>query len=84
MTRKIEKTFTVAVPVERAWEAFADSHERSQWEAAEFVIDPRPGGAVRWVLPGIETTGRVEEVDLEYVRDGERRHGAGDLAGASF
>ncbi len=63
MTPRVEKTFTVAVPIERAWEAFADSHERSQWEAAEYEIDPRPGGLVRWVLPGVEATGRVEEAE---------------------
>ncbi len=63
MSRKVAKTFVVAVPVERAWSAFADSHERSQWEAAEYEIDPCPGGLVRWTLPGIEATGRVEEVD---------------------
>ena len=63
MTRKVEKVFTVAVPISRAWEAFADSHERSQWEAAEYEIDPRPDGIVRWKLPGVEATGRVEEAD---------------------
>jgi uncharacterized protein YndB with AHSA1/START domain len=63
VTSRIEKTFTVAVPIERAWSAFADSHERSQWEASEYEIDPRPGGVVRWSLPGIEATGRVEEAD---------------------
>ena len=59
---KYERTFTVGVPVARAWEAFADSHERSQWEACEYEIDARPGGRVHWVLPGIESNGRVEEV----------------------
>ena len=54
--RKIEKVFTVEVPIERAWRAFADSHERSQWEAATYEIDPVPGGRVHWTLPGIEST----------------------------
>jgi uncharacterized protein YndB with AHSA1/START domain len=63
VTRKVEKVFTVAVPIERAWSAFADSHERSQWEAVEYEIDARPGGIVHWKLPGIETHGRVEEAD---------------------
>ncbi len=63
MSKKIEKTFVVAVPQARAWHAFVDSHERSQWEADPYEIDPRPGGAVRWQLPGIETTGVVEQVD---------------------
>jgi uncharacterized protein YndB with AHSA1/START domain len=67
VTRKVEKAFTVAVPIERAWSAFADSHERSQWEAAQYEIDPRPGGIVRWTLPGVETTGRVEEADPPHL-----------------
>jgi uncharacterized protein YndB with AHSA1/START domain len=67
VTKKVEKTFTVAVPVARAWEAFADSHERSQWEAVEYEIDPRPGGLLRWTLPGIEATGRVEEVQVHHL-----------------
>jgi uncharacterized protein YndB with AHSA1/START domain len=61
MTDKIEKTFELRVSPARAWELFADSHERSQWEALEYEIEPTPGGQVRWSLPGIETTGRVEE-----------------------
>lgn len=65
MGKSIEKVFSVAVPVERAWAAFADGAERSQWEASVYEIDPRPGGAVHWELPGIESFGRVEEVD-EY------------------
>ena len=57
-----ERTFTVEVPVERAWAAFADSAERSQWEAATYEIDPTPGGRIHWVLPGVEATGEVVEV----------------------
>ncbi len=60
-TNRIEKTFELQVSPARAWELFADSQERSQWEALEYEIDPRPGGEVRWSLPGIETTGHVEE-----------------------
>jgi uncharacterized protein YndB with AHSA1/START domain len=67
--RSIEKVFTVAVPVERAWAAFADGAERSKWEASTYEIDPRPGGAVHWTLPGHDTVGRVEEVvPLERLR----------------
>ena len=61
LDKKIEKVFTVRVPVERAWAAFADPRERSQWEAAEYEIEATPGGRVRWTLPGIESIGRVEE-----------------------
>jgi uncharacterized protein YndB with AHSA1/START domain len=62
MTPAFERTFTVEVPLERAWAAFADSAERSQWEAATYEIDPTPGGRVRWELPGLEATGEVVEV----------------------
>ncbi len=65
MSHRVEKTLVVAVPVARAWRAFADSRERSQWEAVEFEIDPRPGGRVRWTLPGMECRGRVVEVEPE-------------------
>ena len=51
MSGRIEQTFVVAVPVERAWEAFTDSEERSRWEAPEYEIDPRPGGKLRWTIP---------------------------------
>ena len=62
MSRKFEKTFVVHVPLARAWQAFAETQERSRWEANPFEIEARPGGRVRWELPGIETTGRVLEV----------------------
>ena len=51
MSGRIEQTFVVAVPVERAWQAFTDSEERSRWEAPEYEIDPRPGGKLRWTIP---------------------------------
>jgi len=51
MSGRIEQTVVVAVPVERAWEAFTDSEERSRWEAPEYEIDPRPGGKLRWTIP---------------------------------
>jgi len=65
MTRKIEKTFTVGVPVARAWNAFVDGEERSKWEANDYEIEPVPGGKVRWTLPGLESNGRVEAVEAE-------------------
>jgi uncharacterized protein YndB with AHSA1/START domain len=74
----IEKVFTVAVPRARVWRAFTDSHERSQWEAEVYEIDPVPGGKVHWILPGIEAHGVVEEVEpyerLSH-REGDGPHG---------
>ena len=63
MSRKFEKTFEVAVPVSRAWQAFADSHERSQWEACVYEIEPRPGGRVYWRVGAYECTGEVQEAE---------------------
>ena len=65
MSRKIEKTFTVRVPVGRAWEAFVDGDERSKWEASTYEIEPVPGGKVHWTLPGLESEGHVEAVEHE-------------------
>ena len=62
--KQVEHTFVVAVPVERAWSAFTDSHERSQWEAPEYEIDPQPGGKLHWRIPPWPTVeGEVLEVD---------------------
>lgn len=64
MTRQIEQTVVVAVPVERAWQAFTDSEERSKWEAPEYQIDPRPGGKLRYSIPPWPAVdGEVLEVD---------------------
>jgi uncharacterized protein YndB with AHSA1/START domain len=61
---ELEHTFVVAVPVERAWAAFTDSHERAQWEAPTYEIDPQPGGKLRWRIPPWDTVeGEVLEVD---------------------
>jgi len=62
--KQVEHTFVVAVPVERAWSAFTDSHERSQWEAPEYEIDPQPGGKLHWRIPPWPTVeGEVLEVE---------------------
>jgi uncharacterized protein YndB with AHSA1/START domain len=62
---KLEKSFVVAVPRARVWDAFTDAEERAKWDAATCEIDLRPGGAFNWSLPNIESTGRVEEVEPE-------------------
>jgi uncharacterized protein YndB with AHSA1/START domain len=62
MTARVEKVFEVALPVARVWRAFAESEERSQWEADPFEIEARPGGRVHWELPGMACEGRVVEV----------------------
>jgi uncharacterized protein YndB with AHSA1/START domain len=63
-SNRVEQTFVVAVPIERAWTAFTDGAERAQWEAPEYEIDARPGGKVRWTIPPWPSVhGEVLEVD---------------------
>jgi uncharacterized protein YndB with AHSA1/START domain len=62
--RKIEKSFVVAVPRERAWAAFTDPAELQCWQACEYEIDARPGGKLRWrIPPWPPVDGEVVEVD---------------------
>lgn len=64
--RAIQKSFVVAVPRERAWQAFTDPAQRSCWEAPVYEIDPRPGGKVRWEIPPWPPVeGEVLEVEPE-------------------
>lgn len=63
MSGEIEKAFEVAVPVARAWQAFTQSEQLRLWQAPEYEIDARPGGRVRYGMPGFPAVeGRVEEV----------------------
>lgn len=69
----INKTFVLAVPVERAWQLFTDGDERAKWEADVYDIDAVEGGKFRWALPGLECEGIVEEVRLnKLLRQTER------------
>jgi uncharacterized protein YndB with AHSA1/START domain len=73
MQARVEKRFAVPLPVGRVWRAFAETRERSQWEADPFEIEARPGGRVHWRLPGVECEGRV----LEVVPERLLRHSEG-------
>jgi uncharacterized protein YndB with AHSA1/START domain len=62
--RAIEKRFVVAVPPERAWQAFTDPEELRRWQAPVYEMDPRPGGKLRWEIPPWPAVdGEVVEVD---------------------
>lgn len=64
MSRKFETTFSVAVPVARAWEAFTEPDELSVWTHGMDLFEARPGGRVRYELEGYPTVeGTVEEVE---------------------
>jgi uncharacterized protein YndB with AHSA1/START domain len=67
MSDKYERTFAVAVPVERAWRAFTNQEELEAWWAPEVrEFDPRPGGRVHYAMPGFaEVEGTVEELEPE-------------------
>ena len=68
MSETIEKTLVVAVPREKVWRAFADSKERSMWEATIYEIDPRPGGRLHYEFPdGTTNDGLVLEVSARTV-----------------
>lgn len=79
---RLEHTFVVAVPVERAWQAFTDGAERSQWEAPEYAIDPRPGGKLRWRIPPWDPV-EGEVLEVEPHRRLATTEGAGILDGAT-
>lgn len=79
---RVEHTFSVAVPIERAWQAFTDGAERSHWEAPEYAIDPRPGGKVRWRIPPWDPVDG-EVLEVEPHRRLVTTEGAGVLDGAT-
>ena len=79
MTDRIEKTLVVPVPREKVWRAFADSAERSKWEAATYEIDPTPGGRIHYSFPdGISNDGVVLEVEPGRLLRHREPHGPGD------
>jgi uncharacterized protein YndB with AHSA1/START domain len=82
MSDQVDETFVVAVPVERAWKAFADGAERSKWEAPEYEIDPRPGGKLQWTIPPWDTV-HGEVLEVEPYRRLVATEGEGVLEGAT-
>lgn len=63
MGRTFEKTFVVAVPVERAWQAMTDPEELNKWY---FPSRPAEGGALEVEILGEKRT--TEVVDFEVGR----------------
>lgn len=66
MSNEMRKTFELAVPVERAWQAFTDAEQLSQWAASggykEF--DAREGGRYVLSVEGMpDMEGRVLEAE---------------------
>ena len=82
MTSAYRRTFTVAVPVARAWEAFTEPRELEAWFAPSVPrFDARPGGGLEFSVGGAGASGRVEEVEPERrIRSSE---GPGILPGTT-
>lgn len=63
MTKSFERTFTVSVPVERAWKAMTDPGELSRWY---FPFDLKEDGSTETEILGEKRSSEV--VDLEPYR----------------
>lgn len=60
---QFEKTFSVSVPVERAWQAWTDPEEMTRWFSDEvFDHELKPGGKVAYGTGGYRVDGTFEEV----------------------
>ena len=64
----VEREVVLPVTPDVAWEAITEDHELSEWFAAEAELDPRPGGAGRFV----DDDGTVRRAVVETV-DPQRR-----------
>ena len=63
---QVEREVVLPVPPDVAWEAITDDDELSEWFAADVELDPRPGGAGRFVDDdGSVRRAIVETVDPE-------------------
>jgi uncharacterized protein YndB with AHSA1/START domain len=66
MTSSYQRTFSVAVPVARAWRACTDPAELSAWMAPSVArFDAEPGGSLEISVGDHRSEGRVEEVEPE-------------------
>ncbi len=66
MTSTYRRTFTVAVPVARAWEAFTQPAELAAWFAPSVErFEAEPGGRLAFSVAGSRAEGHVEEIDPE-------------------
>lgn len=76
MTRKIEKTFEVSVPVERVWSAMTDPEELNRWYFP-FTVDD--DGTTHIENRGVDQRSEVVEVEpLRKIRTRSEHLGTGD------
>jgi len=83
MSTKYERTFTVAVPVERAWRAFTDPAELAAWFTPRTdAVEARPGTEpVDFTLQG--TTFQIEVLEVEPQKLLRYKQGPGVTPGAT-
>jgi uncharacterized protein YndB with AHSA1/START domain len=66
MTSTYRRTFTVAVPVARAWRAFTEAEELTAWMAPSVArFEAKPGGSLEFAVGDSRAQGRVEEIEPE-------------------
>ncbi len=66
MTSTYRRTFTVAVPVARAWQAFTEPAELTAWFAPSVArFEAEPGGSLEFSVGDARAEGRIEEIELE-------------------
>lgn len=64
MTSTYRRTFTVAVPVARAWQAFTEPAELTAWFAPSVArFEAEPGGSVEFSVGDARAEGRIEEIE---------------------
>lgn len=69
MSKEMKKTFELAVPVERAWQAFTDPEQLSRWAAGDAYkeFDARPGGRYILSVEGMpDMEGRILEAEPDH------------------
>ncbi len=66
MTSTYRRTFTVAVPTARAWQAFTEPAELTAWFAPSVArFEAEPGGSLEFSVGDQRAEGRVEEIEPE-------------------
>jgi uncharacterized protein YndB with AHSA1/START domain len=82
MSGTYERTFSVLVPVERAWRACTDPDELAQWF---FTPTGTDDGKARFDLLGTEVAWTILELDpprpltASWIRGGELHHGSATM-----
>jgi uncharacterized protein YndB with AHSA1/START domain len=68
MSDEVRRETTLPADRERTWDALTDPDGLEGWFAEEAELDPRPGGAIRFTMPG----GEERDGFVEEATEGER------------